>query len=132
MHKKKQKRISLAQVEDVEKIKVGLKEFNIKETIMAKEQNQVIGRLGRALRDYIALILTGNMSNILRLAMTTNNFEIKLALIMMIQIAIQFRGHPNNDPYVHINNFLEICDTLKINKRRQCDLAKAIPFLTMQ
>lgn len=87
-HKKKRKGISSIQEEDVEKIKVRVEEFNIKQTTMPEEQNQVVGRLGRALRDYVALILNGNMSNILRLVVIANNFKIKPILITMIQTSI--------------------------------------------
>lgn len=47
--------------------------------------------------------------------MNAANFEIKPALIMILQIFIQLRGHPNKDPYAHITNFLEISDILKMN-----------------
>lgn len=56
------------------------------------------------------------MSSILQIVVIANNFEIKPALITMIQTLIQFGGHLNDDPHVHINNFLEICDILKINE----------------
>lgn len=46
-------------------------------------------------------------------------FDIKPAFITMIQTSIQFEGHLNDDPHAHINNFLKICDTLKINGVRE-------------
>lgn len=72
----------------------------------------------RVLKDYATPTLKGKMSSILRLAVTTYNFEIKPTLITMIYTSIQFRRHPNDDPHAHINNFLKIYDTLKINKVR--------------
>ena len=54
-------------------------------------------------------------SSIRRLVVQANNFKIKPALIMMIQTPIQFGGLSNDDPRSHINNFLEIWYTLKIN-----------------
>ena len=33
----------------------------------------------------------------------------------MIQHSVQFRGHPQEDPNDHIQNFLEICDTFCYN-----------------
>ena len=46
--------------------------------------------------------------------MQANNFEIKSAIIQMIQMSVQFSG-PNDDPNSYIVNFLEICDTFKYN-----------------
>ena len=43
-----------------------------------------------------------------------NNFEIKPAIIQMIQ-ANQFGGSQAEDPNAHIASFLEICDTFKHN-----------------
>lgn len=105
----------MIQTEDTKQTKVGVKQLNIKEIEMANEQNYVVDRLGKALRDNVAPIFNENMSSILRPIMTANNFEIKLTLITMIQTSIYFRGHINDNPHAHINNLLEIYDTLKIN-----------------
>lgn len=43
-----------------------------------------------------------------------NNFELKPALITMVQHN-QFSGSPREDPHEHIRNFLEYCNTLKHN-----------------
>ena len=69
----------------------------------------------RALRDYAMPTVNGASSSITRPPVQANNFEIKPALIQMIQTAVQFGGLPNDDPNAHIENFLEICDTLKHN-----------------
>ena len=44
-----------------------------------------------------------------------NNFEIKPAIIQMIQQSVRFNGDLKEDPNQHIANFLEICDTFKLN-----------------
>ena len=67
----------------------------------------------RALRDY-ALPTVGNASAIRRPTIAANNFEIKPAIIQMVQNN-QFSGAPNDDANAHIDNFLEICDTFKHN-----------------
>ena len=69
----------------------------------------------KALRDYAMPSVNGAISSIRRLAIQANNFEIKLAIIQMIQQTVQFEGLSQDDPNVHIANFLKICDTFKHN-----------------
>lgn len=69
----------------------------------------------RLLRDYATPIVQGTASSIRRPAIQANNFEIKPSLIQMLQQSVQFNGLPSDDPNVHIDAFLEICDTIKIN-----------------
>ncbi|KAH9780498.1 hypothetical protein KPL71_008102 [Citrus sinensis] len=69
----------------------------------------------RPLRDYVVPTVNGARSSIARPAVQANNFEIKPAIIQMIQTSVQFAGMPNDDPNAHIANFLEICDTFKQN-----------------
>lgn len=57
----------------------------------------------------------GNTSSIRRSTIQENDFEIKPAIIQMIQHSVQFSGLPNDDPNTHIANFLEICGTFKHN-----------------
>ncbi|KAL5570177.1 hypothetical protein UlMin_026752 [Ulmus minor] len=67
----------------------------------------------RALKDYS--IPSVGVSSIQRPPIQANNFEIKPAIIQMIQNSVQFGGLANDDPNLHIANFLEICDTFKHN-----------------
>ncbi|KAL5553611.1 hypothetical protein UlMin_041012 [Ulmus minor] len=71
--------------------------------------------LNRALKDYS--IPNVGVSSIQRPPIQANNFEIKPAIIQMIQNFVQFGGLANDDPNLHIANFLEICDTFKHNGR---------------
>ena len=70
---------------------------------------------GRALRDYAVPSINGSNSSIRRPPIAANNFEIKPAIIQMIQTSVQFGGLSTDDPNTHITNFLEICDTFKHN-----------------
>ncbi|KAK8957227.1 hypothetical protein KSP39_PZI000978 [Platanthera zijinensis] len=54
-------------------------------------------------------------SSIVRPAIAPNNFELKPSIIQMVQQYVQFDGLQDEDPNAHISNFLEICDTFKIN-----------------
>ena len=70
----------------------------------------------KALRDYAMPSVNGATSSIRRPAIQANNFEIKPAIIQMIQLTVQFRRLSQLDPNVHIANFLEICDTFNHNR----------------
>ena len=69
----------------------------------------------KALRYYAMPSVNEATSSIRRPAIQANNFEIKPAIIQMIQQTIQFGGLSQEDPNVHIANFLKICDTFKHN-----------------
>ena len=68
----------------------------------------------RTLRDYFWPVVNDNYSGICRHAINANNFELKLALINMVQ-QNQYGGLPSEDPNVHLAMFLEVCDTIKMN-----------------
>ena len=65
--------------------------------------------------EYVKLSLTRVELSIVRLIVVANNYEIKLNIIQMVQQFIQFDGFQDEDPKAHIANFLEVCDTFKIN-----------------
>ncbi|XP_040988950.1 uncharacterized protein LOC121236567 [Juglans microcarpa x Juglans regia] len=66
------------------------------------------------LKDYVRPVVNDNYSGIRRQTINANNFELKPALINMVQQA-QFSGSPLDDPNIHLAMFLEIRDTVKIN-----------------
>ena len=79
---------------------------------MANEENQVADT--RVLLDTSMPGLGGARQSITRPNIEANNFEIKPALLQMIQSSVQFYGMLNEDPNDHIVNFLKIYDTLSI------------------
>jgi len=81
---------------------------NVMEVEVNEEEN-------RPLRDYAMPSMEGAESSIKRPPIQANNFEIKPAIIQMIQHSVQFGGLSQEDPNVHLANFLEICDTFKHN-----------------
>ncbi|KAK5836625.1 hypothetical protein PVK06_012421 [Gossypium arboreum] len=65
--------------------------------------------------DYAKPNLTGTESSIVRVAIAAINFELKPNTIQMIQQFVQFDGLQDENPNNHLANFLEFCDTFKIN-----------------
>ncbi|XP_057962254.1 uncharacterized protein LOC131153816 [Malania oleifera] len=68
----------------------------------------------RVLKDYVRLVVNDNYSGIRHQTVIANNVELKLALISMIQQS-QFSKSPIDDPNIHLEMFLKICDIVKIN-----------------
>ena len=80
---------------------------------MAEERNPAAQQ--RTLMDIARPGFNANQQSVARLPVNANNFEIKPALLQMIQSSVQFYGLANEDPNTHIANFLEICDTFRYN-----------------
>ena len=69
----------------------------------------------RSLREYILPSLTGVQPSIRAPGVEANNFELKPSLIQMVQANDQFKGNVDEDPTMHLTNFMELCGTLKMN-----------------
>ncbi|XP_024018627.1 uncharacterized protein LOC112090780 [Morus notabilis] len=79
---------------------------------MAEGQNHLDQQ--RTLRDYFKPVVNENFLGIQRQQVNDNNFELKPALVNMVQHN-QYGGLLHEDPNIHLATFLEICDTVKIN-----------------
>ncbi|XP_075500193.1 uncharacterized protein LOC142538778 [Primulina tabacum] len=66
------------------------------------------------IRDHFRPVINNHYSGIARGTINANNFELKPALINIVQ-QNQFAGTATSDPHVHLRTFLEITDTVKIN-----------------
>ena len=66
------------------------------------------------LLEQFALPPTVVQTAIRRPPIQANNFELKSVTLQMLQ-NILFHGLPNENPNMHLTNFLEVCDTIKYN-----------------
>jgi len=69
----------------------------------------------RTLKDYATPSTEEPHAIIVYLTVEGNNFEIKPALIYLVQ-QNQFFGSPTEDPNLHVSNFLRLSGTLKANQ----------------
>ena len=64
--------------------------------------------------EYFMPTVDGVAPSIAQPVVQVNNFELKPALIQMVQVN-QFGGGALEDPHAHLMNFLQICATIKSN-----------------
>src|SRR5262249_49639079 len=83
--------------------------------VPSKESTIEMAEAQRTMMDYTKPSFDGTNSSITKPMVIATNFEIKPAIIQMIQNTVQFGGLPSEDSNAHIASFLEICDTFKAN-----------------
>ena len=66
------------------------------------------------MEDYWRPVIQDEYSVVRQPAIDANNFELKPALITMVQ-QNQLTGHPTKDPKEHLGRFLRTANTVKLN-----------------
>ena len=66
------------------------------------------------MEDFWRPVIQDEYSVVRQPAIDANNFELKPALITMVQ-QNQFTGHPSKDPNEHLGRFLRMANTVKLN-----------------
>ena len=66
------------------------------------------------MEDFWRPVIQDEYSAVRQPAIDANNFELKPALITMVQ-QNQFTGHPSEDPNEHLGRFLRMANTIKLN-----------------
>ena len=84
-----------------------------------EEQRTVARRppITDTMEDFWRPIIQEKYSAIRQPIVDANNFELKPALITMVQ-QHQFTGHPTEDPNEHLGRFLRMANTVKLNSVR--------------
>ena len=123
MHMKQDSDLILAYAE-LERTLRSLRKKNIAEnTVMAderhdqKEEQRTAARrppITNTMEDFWRPIIQEEYSTIRQPTVHANNFELKPALITMVQ-QHQFTGHPTEDLNEHLGRFLRMANTLKLN-----------------
>ena len=80
------------------------------------EEEEVVERNQRpnTMDDFWRSIIQQEYSAVRQPAVEANNFELKPALITMVQ-QHQFIGHPSEDPNEHMGRFMRMANTVKLN-----------------
>ena len=69
----------------------------------------------RTMEDFWRPIIKDNYSTVRQPAIEANNFDLKLALIIMVQ-QHQYTRHPSKDPNEHLERFLRKANIVKLNE----------------
>ena len=84
--------------------------------ILEEEEEEEVDRNQRlnTIEDFCMPIIQGEYSIVRQPAVEVNNFELKPALITMVQ-QHQFKSHPSKDPNEHLGRFMRMTNTVKLN-----------------
>ena len=66
------------------------------------------------MEDFWRPVIQDEYSTVRQPTIDANNFELKPALITMVQ-QNKFTGHPSEDPNEHLGRFLRMANTVKLN-----------------
>ena len=66
------------------------------------------------MEDFWTPVIQEEYSTVRQLAIDANNFELKPALITMVQ-QHRLTGHPSEDPNEHMGRFMRMANTIKLN-----------------
>ena len=69
------------------------------------------------MEDFWRPVIRDEYSTVRQTAIEANNFELKPALITMVQ-QHQYTGHPSEDPNEHMGRFMRMANTVKLNRVR--------------
>ena len=87
------------------------------QAIPAEEEEAERTQRTSTMEDFWRPIIQDEYSVVRQLAIEANNFELKPALITMVQ-QHQFNGHPYEDPNEHMGRFMRMANTVKLNRVR--------------
>ena len=85
----------------------------ILQAIQEKEEEVERNQRPNTVEDFWRPIIQEEYSAVRQLAIRANNFELKPALITVVQ-QHQFIGHPSEDPNEHIGRFMRMANIVKL------------------
>ena len=77
-------------------------------------QRERLQTIPNTMEDFWRPIIQEEYSAVRQPPIQANNFELKPALIAMVQ-QHQFTGHPSKDPNEHLGRFMRMANTVKLN-----------------
>ena len=84
------------------------------QAILEEEEEAERPQRSNTMEDFWRPIIQEEYSAVRKSAIEANNFELKTALITMVQ-QHQFTGHPSEDPNEHMGRFMRMANTVKLN-----------------